>query len=162
MKGSLIIFILLSIAGKLSAQENQKTTQPMDIKDLTPNLMVKDVDETVSFYKNILGFNVITTVPGEQGSVFAIVQSGKSMLMFQEEKSIKEEYPQLAKFEQGGGLTFYIHVEDIHSLYEQLKGKVTIAKDLHQTFYGSTDFAIEDCNGYILTFSQDDKKGEGA
>jgi hypothetical protein len=36
----------------------------------------------------------------------------------------------------------------------QIKNKVTIAKELHKTFYGSTDFAIEDCNGYILTFSQ--------
>jgi uncharacterized glyoxalase superfamily protein PhnB len=75
--------------------------------------------------------------------------------MFQEEKSIKEEYPQLNQFAQGGGLTFYLHVTDIHKLYDQLKGKVTIAKEMHQTFYGSTDFAIEDCNGYILTFSQE-------
>lgn len=130
----------------------------MKIKDLTPNLMVKDVNKTVDFYKNILGFDVIATVPEEGVWVFAIMQSGSNMLMFQEEKSIKKEYPQLNKFEQSGGFTFYIHVDDVHALYDQLQGKAAIAKDLHQTFYGSTDFAIEDCNGYILTFSEERKE----
>lgn len=126
----------------------------MEVKDLSPNLMVKDVNKTVAFYTDVLGFRLVNHVPETGSWVFAIVQSGSSMLMFQEEKSLKEEYPQLAKFEQGGGLTFYIHVDDIQTLYSRLKETVTIAKELHQTFYGSTDFAIEDCNGYILTFSQ--------
>lgn len=130
----------------------------MIFKDSTPNLMVKSVNRTVEFYTKILGFNLIDSVPEVGDWVFAIVQSDSVMFMFQEEKSLKEEYPQLARFPQGGGLTFYIHVNDIYALYEKLKGKVTIAKDMHKTFYGSTDFAIEDCNGYILTFSQDNKK----
>ena len=126
----------------------------MNAKSLAPNLMVKDVNKTVDFYKNILGFTVVATVPDEGEWVFAIVQSGSAILMFQEEKSIKEEYPQLAKFEQGGGITLYICVENVSLLYEQLKSKTSIAKELHKTFYGATEFAIEDCNGYILTFSQ--------
>ncbi|PXV63838.1 putative glyoxalase superfamily protein PhnB [Dysgonomonas alginatilytica] len=129
----------------------------MVLKDSTPNLMVKDVNKTVDFYTNILGFNKIDSVPETGQWVFAIVKSGDVMFMFQEENSIKEEYPQLSEFPRGGGLTFYIHVSDIHTLYEKLKNKATLAKDLHDTFYGSTDFAIEDCNGYILTFSQSNK-----
>lgn len=131
----------------------------MILNDSTPNLMVKNVRQTVDFYTKVLDFNVIGLVP-ESGDdlVFAIVQSGNVMFMFQEENSLKEEYPQLAKYPQGGGLTFYIHVSDIHGLYEKLKGKVTIAKEMHETFYGSTDFAIQDCNGYILTFSQESVK----
>lgn len=129
----------------------------MILKDSTPNLMVKDVNKTVDFYTNILGFTKTDSVPETGQWVFAIVKSGNVMFMFQEENSIKEEYPQLTKFPQGGGLTFYIHVSDIHTLYEKLKNKVTVVKDLHETFYGSTDFAIEDCNGYILTFSQNNK-----
>lgn len=157
MRKSIVLVMLLLLSAMLSGQKNCKTMNQIKIKDLTPNLMVKDVSKTVEFYKQILGFNVIATVPEEGAWVFAIVQSGGATLMFQEEKSIKEEYPQLDKFAQGGGLTFYIHVDDVYALYERLKGKVTIAKDLHKTFYGSTDFAIEDCNGYILTFSEEGK-----
>lgn len=131
----------------------------MVLNDSTPNLMVRNVRQTVDFYTTILGFKLVGAVP-ESGNdlVFAIVQSGNVMFMFQEENSLKEEYPQLAKFPQGGGLTFYIHVSDIHVLYGKLKEKVTIAKEMHETFYESTDFAIEDCNGYILTFSQENTK----
>ena len=126
----------------------------MEYKDLTPNLMVKNVNKTIEFYKDVLGFNVVQTVPDSGDFVFGIVNADKILFMFQEEKSIKEEYPQLDKFPQGGGLTLYIHVTDVNELYEKIKGKAKIAKEMHKTFYGSTDFAIEDCNGYILTFSQ--------
>jgi predicted enzyme related to lactoylglutathione lyase len=126
----------------------------MEYKDLMPNLMVKDVNKTVNFYKNVLGFNVLATVPESSPFVFAIVNANNIIISFQEEKSIKEEYPQLEKFPQGGCLTLYIHVTDVKGLYEKVKGKTTIAKEMHKTLQGSTDFAIEDCNGYILTFAQ--------
>jgi uncharacterized glyoxalase superfamily protein PhnB len=126
----------------------------MEYKDLMPNLMVKDVGKTVEFYKNVLGFNVLQTVPENGPFVFAIVNANNVIISFQEEKSIKEEYGQLNKFTDGGGFTLYIHVTDVNGLYEKIKGKAKIAKEMHKTFYGSTDFAIEDCNGYILTFSQ--------
>jgi uncharacterized glyoxalase superfamily protein PhnB len=126
----------------------------MEFKDLMPNLMVKDVGKTIDFYKNVLGFNVLQTVPEKEPFVFAIVNANNVIISFQEEKSIKEEYTQINKFIQGGGFTLYIHVTDASELYEKVKGKATIAKEMHKTFYGSTDFAIEDCNGYILTFSQ--------
>ena len=38
-------------------------------------------------------------------------------------------------------------------LYEELKEKVTIIKDMRTTFYGKREFYIRDCNGYILTFA---------
>lgn len=125
-------------------------------KDLSPNLMVKDVRKVIDFYTSVLGFNLLATVPEnrEEDLIFAIVQSDNLMFMFQEEKSLKEELPQLSRFDKGGALTFYIHVTDVQQLYDKLKGKVTIIKDMHDTFYGSRDFAIEDCNGFILVFSQ--------
>jgi uncharacterized glyoxalase superfamily protein PhnB len=126
----------------------------MEYKDLMPNLMVKDVNKTVDFYKNILGFNILQTVPESGNFVFAIANAGGVLISFQEENSIKDEYPQLNSFAQGGGITLYIHITDVNELFERIKNKAKIAKELHKTFYGSTDFAVEDCNGYILTFSQ--------
>ena len=126
----------------------------MIYQNLTPNLMVSDVAATVEYYEKVLGFQTITTVPSDDKLVFAIVKANNVMLMFQDEQSLKTEYPQLAKCDYKAGLTLYIHVDDILHLYEQLKDKVNIVKELHTTFYGSKDFAIEDCNNYILTFSQ--------
>ncbi len=126
----------------------------MIYQNLTPNLMVSDVAATVEYYEKVLGFQTITTVPSDDKLVFAIVKANNVMLMFQDEQSLKTEYPQLSKCDYKAGLTLYIHVDDVLQLYEQLKDKARIAKDLHTTFYGSKDFAIEDCNNYILTFSQ--------
>ena len=126
----------------------------MTYKNLSPNFAVEDVNKTVDFYTNVLGFSCIMTVPEEGQFVWAMVQADGLTIMFQEQKNLIEEYPQLEKFSIGGSLTFYINVTDIQKQYDNLNDKVTIAKDLHTTFYGATDFAIEDCNGYILTFSQ--------
>lgn len=126
----------------------------MVFKNLSPNLAVKDVNKTVDFYTNILGFNCIMTVPEEGQFVWAMVQADGLTIMFQELKNLAEEYSQLENLSIGGSLTFYINVTDIQKLYDKLKDKVAIIKELHKTFYGATDFAIEDCNGYILTFSQ--------
>lgn len=124
------------------------------MKSLSPNLMVNNVNETVDFYVNVLGFSKIVTVPDSGKLDWAMVQNGSVTFMFQEIENIKSEYPQLKNFEQGGGLTFYINIINVQELFDNIKGKVKIAKEMHKTFYGATDFAIEDNNGYILTFSQ--------
>jgi len=46
-------------------------------------------------------------------------------------------------------------VEGIQSLYEAIKDKVTIVRDMHTTFYGTQEFYMQDCNGYLLSFSED-------
>lgn len=126
----------------------------MKYKNLTPNLMVADVAKTIAYYRDVLNFEVIESVPYEDKLIFAIVQADSMLLMFQEEQSLKAEYPQLAECSTKAGITLYIQVSDVQTLYDRLKEKVTIVKDLYTTFYESRDFAIEDCNHYILTFSQ--------
>jgi lactoylglutathione lyase len=146
---NLIVISLVLISLNLNGQ-----TMTNQMKSLSPNLMVNDVTETLEFYINVLGFVKIATVPESGKLDWGMVQNGTVTFMFQESKNIKTEYPQLEKFQQGGGLTFYIHVTNVQQVFESVKGKVKITKEIHKTFYGATDFAIEDNNGYILTFSQ--------
>jgi len=49
--------------------------------------------------------------------------------------------------------TFYIEVEDVEALYESVKSKVTIIKDISTTWYGQREFYVQDLNGYVLAFS---------
>jgi uncharacterized glyoxalase superfamily protein PhnB len=128
----------------------------MEIKTLAPNLSVKNVEETIEYYTKTLGFDLVVTVPEIKPFNWAMVQSGPVAFMFQEVGNLKEEYPLLEKFPIGGGLTFYINVVDVRATFNELKGKVKIVKELNKTFYGATEFVIEDCNGYVLTFSQNE------
>ena len=35
----------------------------MTLTDVTPNLIVADVDRSTAFYRDVLGFSVVSTVP---------------------------------------------------------------------------------------------------
>jgi lactoylglutathione lyase len=74
--------------------------------------------------------------------------------MFQSRASLGGEIPALQQREIGGALTFYINTEGIKELYADLQNKVSIVQEMHTTFYGAQEFAIQDSNGYILSFSE--------
>lgn len=126
----------------------------MKLESLSPNMMVTDVNETLNYYKEILGFNIIDTNPESGKLEWGFVMLDNVGLMFQEEKSLKNEYPELNIFNAGGGLTFYIRIENINAFYKKIKNNVKIIKPMNTTFYGTNEFAIIDINGYILTFSE--------
>lgn len=125
----------------------------MKLQSLTPNLMVKDVNKTIEFYTDILDFEVLQTVPEEGVLEWAMVCRDDVSLMFQKEESIKDEYPELKDQQGGGALTLYIKVEDLENLCQEIKNDVHIIKEMHETFYGANEFAIQDPNSFILTFS---------
>lgn len=123
-------------------------------KEITPNIMVENVKETLDFYKDYLGFEVVLTVP-EQGETldFAIVRKDEISIMFESKTSLSKEYPTLEINEIKPSFTLFIVVSNVEDLYNHLKDKVKIAKELHQTFYGKLEFAIFDNNNNILTIA---------
>lgn len=125
----------------------------MKLESLTPNLMVEDVTKTIEFYTDVLDFEVIQTVPEEGDLDWGFVRKDEVFLMFQKESSIKDEYPELKDQEKGGALTLYIKVDDLEHLFHSIKDEVNLIKEKHETFYGANEFAIQDPNGFIITFS---------
>lgn len=123
-------------------------------ESITTNIMVKNVYETIEFYENVLGFQKTLTVPEEGTNLnFAILNKDNISIMLQEQNNLLEEYPTLQKGETIPTFTLFITVSDVKKLYEELKDKVKIAVELHQTFYGRDEFAIFDNNGNILTIA---------
>ena len=124
------------------------------LKKLTPNLMVESVAETLAFYRERLGFEVVTTLPEQEPFDFAIVKRDGVELMFQSRPSLSDNVPALSGSPIGASQTFYIEVTGIRDLYESLREKVEIVVDFHTTFYGTQEFYFRDLNGYILSFSE--------
>ena len=163
MEAILVISVVLLGGCKNKKQADIKGENIM-YKKLTTNMMVEDINRTVDFYSDVLGFEfvmgvpedsqeIVTTMQKGQALGFAIMKCGDIEMMFQAKKSLTEEIPEFSAMEIGGSLTFYIDVEDVMGLYAELKDKVTIIKDMQTTFYGKQEFYIRDCNGYILTFA---------
>jgi uncharacterized glyoxalase superfamily protein PhnB len=122
---------------------------------ISPNIFVNDIHKTIDFYKE-LGFNVVTTVP-EQGDIFwAMMTCGNVTFMFQTFESLGTELPTISR-QNGGSLLLYIQTSDIRKFFDRIKDNVKVVKELEKTFYGATEFSIEDNNGYLLTFAEDEK-----
>ena len=64
------------------------------------------------------------------------------------------EYPTFADRPIGGTLTLFIEVSDIHAAHTTLAGRVTIVMPLEKKWYGVTEFAFTDLDGYVITYAQ--------
>jgi len=137
----------------------------MVLTKLALNLMVEDVNRTVEFYQEVLGFEfvrgvieelqeILTTYQQDRSLDYAMMKCGNVEVMFQAKRSLAEALPLLRGKEIGGTLARYMELDSVSELYARIKDKVTIVKGLHTTFYGMQEFYIEDCNGYILTFAE--------
>lgn len=124
------------------------------MKSISPNIFVTDINQTIDFYKQ-LGFSLMTTVPEEGDITWAMMSCGSVTFMFQTFESLGEELPIVSR-QRGGSLLLYIQASEIKKLFDQVKNKVKVIKGLEKTFYGATEFSIEDNNGYLLTFAEDE------
>lgn len=121
---------------------------------VTTNIMVKNVKETIAFYEEVLGFQKVLSVPEDRDVLnFAILVKDNISIMLQEQNNLMEEYPTLKTDDIKSTFTLFITVSDVAALYEELKDKAKLAKELHKTFYGKDEFAAFDNNGNILTIS---------
>ena len=121
---------------------------------LTPNLIVADVERSIAFYRDVLGFTVETTVPDASPYVFAILRSGSVEVFLNSPGPAFEEYPVLKDRPIGGTLTLFIHITGIQAAYESLKTRVTVVMPLEKKWYGPTEFACTDPDGYVITFAE--------
>ena len=135
------------------------------MEKMTPNLMVKNVKETVEFYSTNLNFNlvmavpvtqdgILTAIPKDKDIVFALVKNGNVEFQFQVEKSLKEDINIFKDSMIGASASFYININNIDVFYNAVKGKVEVVKELSTTWYGMNEFYIYDNNGYVLGFAE--------
>jgi uncharacterized glyoxalase superfamily protein PhnB len=123
-------------------------------KKLTPNLLVADVERSLAFYVDVLGFERGMTVPEESPYVFASVTSGTVEVFLNDAAAAVKEYPAFAGRPLGATGTMYIEVEGVDALHDRLKAIAKIVMPLVTQFYGVREFAFEDPDGYVITFAE--------
>ncbi|MHC4071682.1 MAG: VOC family protein [Planctomycetota bacterium] len=162
LKIAAIVFLIIRLGGYVVADKRGKDFANQSTKNegakrmykkLTTNMMVEDVNRTVDFYSDVLGFEFVMGVPQDSQEIVTAKQKGQP-LGFAIVKCGDVD-PEFNGMKIGGSLTFYVEVENIEGLYVKLKDKVTIIKDIQTTFYGKREFYLRDCNGYILIFAGD-------
>lgn len=124
------------------------------ISKLTPNLVVSNVEQSMAFYRDRLGFTIVTTVPDAPPYAFAIAMAGDVQVFFNSMDSAAEEYPSFKTMVMGGTLTLFFEVTGIEEAYAQLAPHVRVVMPLEKKWYGMTEFAFLDPDGYIITYAQ--------
>ena len=125
-------------------------------KKLTPNLLVDDVERSLRFYVEVLGFARGMTVPPDAPPpyVFGSVVSGSVEIFFNEKETAVKEYPAFAAKPMGLTGTMFIEMDEIERLHERLKSIVPIVMPFVTQWYGLKEFAIADPDGYVITFAE--------
>jgi catechol 2,3-dioxygenase-like lactoylglutathione lyase family enzyme len=111
------------------------------VQKLSPMLAVADMEETLAFYHDILGFTAMMKSPE-----YAIVERDGQTIHFM--KAASEEVMQCVR----GHTEIYIEVSGIDSLWEHVrtfKQRYRI-RDLFDRDYGMTEFHIHDPNGCLV------------
>jgi predicted enzyme related to lactoylglutathione lyase len=118
-------------------------------KRISPMLAVANMEETILFYQNVLGFTPTMQSPG-----YSIVERDGQTIHFQKAES--EEVMNCVR----GHTEIYIEVSDIRSLWEHVKPFKTKYKirDLFDREYGMTEFHIGDPNGCLVFVGEPTRK----
>jgi len=121
---------------------------------LTPNLLVVSVERSLAFYVDVLGFARGMTVPEEPPFAFGSVTAGAVEVFFNEASGAIKEYPGFAGKPIGCTGTLFVEVAGVNELHDRLQGKAKIVMPIETKFYGMREFAIEDPDGYVITFAE--------
>ena len=119
---------------------------------ISPMLAVRNMKQTIEFYKISLGFKVGMAFPDADNPEYIDLDKDGMVLMF-----IPVENVGIGKEERlGVGVNIYMQIDgDIDEYYNELKNKgVKIVVDIKDEPYGIRDFTVEDIDGYKLTFNQ--------
>jgi catechol 2,3-dioxygenase-like lactoylglutathione lyase family enzyme len=114
----------------------------MKLNRITPMLPVRDISASADFYGR-LGFRV-EKKSDEWG--WALLALGDCHLMIDQSINLHRDVPR-----QG---VLYLYPEDIAAFHEEVRRNGLAVPDLEMTFYGMTEFRIDDPDGNRLWIGQ--------
>lgn len=130
----------------------------MIFNKLIPELSVTDIQKSLRFYTDIIGFKVEYSRPEDK---FYFLSLEGSQLMVEETNDNwwtgELEHP------FGRGINFQIEVSDVSTLVERLdEAGIALFRPLKESWYrgedtefGQIEFLVQDPDGYLLRFIQD-------
>jgi uncharacterized glyoxalase superfamily protein PhnB len=120
---------------------------------IVPQLTVKDVSASASFYAERLGFRVSLLDP-EEKPIFAALDRDEASLFLVSMGSREEgaQVRDLMRNKCGVGVRLYFEVDDARAVYDSLNGAgISIERDLtYNEKEDYTEFSILDPDGYEI------------
>ncbi len=107
------------------------------------NLLLRctDREATRAYYRDVLGFQV---ADGPEGSISATLEGGT--LVFTE-ADLWDGPPRCTG-------TVYFFVPDLDAVFSRVQGRAELLWPPQVMSYGTREFAVRDCDGYVIAFAQ--------
>ena len=118
----------------------------MSFARLAPMLQVVDVPESIDFYTRVLGFRVVDSFPAERPT-WAMLERGAVELIFTSDGKKKRSMLRLTG-------VLHIRMLGVLALHAEIAGRAKVLWGPGVYSYGMREFAIEDVNGYTLSFGE--------
>ena len=127
---------------------------PMNVKKITPVLLVKEIEPLIPFWIGRLGFAKTVEVPEGNKLGFVVFQKGLAEVMYQTYSSVEKDAPKEVAGTAGKGPTYlYLEVDDLDAILAAMKD-VRIVMPERTAFYGMKEFSVQDPGGHFITFAQ--------
>jgi|WetSurMetagenome_2_1015567.scaffolds.fasta_scaffold56677_2 lactoylglutathione lyase len=144
--------------GLLNRARSKSSAEKSNVKKVITNLVVKDINSSVNFYRDIVGLEPVAYYPDSININLVVLAKGNVEIMLEKKANFVEEFPEYKTSQSINPVTVLFTVNEILMIYEKAITKTNIIKELHQTPYGTKEFSIKDYDGYIITFSEPLKK----
>ena len=127
----------------------------MKLTSVTPSLITNDIDRSTRFYRDLLGFSVVVTVPDAAPFVFVWLQRDDVNVFLNDAASARHEAPDAKALVVGAsGVAMFVHSEGVTDLWNEMRERVPVVMPLKDQWYGQREFSIVDPDGYVITFAE--------
>ena len=136
----------------------------IEVESLTPLIQVFDMPRSVVFYRDVLGFEVVTTSPGRSPDDFdwGLLRLDGVWLMLNTayESDVRPAAPDPSRLAAHDDTTIYLRCRDVDAAYAYLRGKGVGLKPPTVAPYGMKQLYLKDPDGYGICL-QWPVEGEG-
>lgn len=121
------------------------------LRETIPLLFPEDLEESVGFYRDQLGF----VVAGEDEGVVELKSGDQTLWLHDDDEIEDEEYQEeLDEYKRGVGANLCFQVDDVDKYHERLvgKGDAPVEQEIEEKPWGIRRFTVRDPDGYHLQF----------
>jgi catechol 2,3-dioxygenase-like lactoylglutathione lyase family enzyme len=145
---ALVMPAVVMVAAAL-ADQDQANPKPQGMT-LRLELFVSDMQKSIDFYTNVLGFE---RLPGEPD--YVPVRSGSVLIGLGPALGLPKQHhfnPEVQKSRRGLGAEIVLEVDDVQGFFQKVKasGYQRILSPPRKQSWGLTDFRVADPDGYYL------------
>ena len=128
--------------------------KPMNVKKITPVLLVDQIEPILPFWIDRLGFTKAIEVADGNKLAFVDFQKGSVEVMYQTYASVEKDAPPEMRAAARRGPTYlYLEVDNLDAVLAAMKDVNKVMPE-RTAFYGMREFAVQDPAGHFITFAQ--------